>query len=121
MINILERCSSETIYSRTISCIKVLPNICVLQCPTPAFQRLSLCVSKTLGRTNISNCLMNILILALAIISTAGALQIPSAFASVPNGCTGNLHHSDSGPTGDPYDASGFHHQEPGDTCPGAQ
>jgi hypothetical protein len=30
-----ESCSSVTIYSRVLSCIKVLPNICVLQCPTP--------------------------------------------------------------------------------------
>lgn len=76
--------------------------------------------------------------LALAIITTAGVLQIPSAFATVQDGCTGNPHDRDSGPTGNPHDpsdttSSGFengnphdatsfgHHHEGPDTCPGAQ
>jgi hypothetical protein len=80
---------------------------------------------------------MNIIILALAI-ATAGALQIPSAFATVPDGCTRNPHDRDSGPTGNPHDpsdktSSGFEadnphdstsfggHHEGHDNCPGAQ
>jgi hypothetical protein len=76
--------------------------------------------------------------LALAINATTGALQIQSAFAAMPEGCTGNPHDRDSGPTGNPHDpsdttssgfegsnphdATGFgrHHEGP-DTCPGAQ
>jgi hypothetical protein len=50
---------------------------------------------------------MNKLALALAMISTAAALQLPSAFASVPGGCSGDPHDGDSGPTGDPHDPSG--------------
>ena len=81
---------------------------------------------------------MNIRVLALAIIATAGALQIQSVFSAVPEGCTGDPHDRDSGPTGNPHDpsdttSSGFeagnphdgtgfgHHHEGPDSCPGAQ
>jgi len=56
------------------------------------------------------------------------ALQIPSSFAALPAGCTGNPHDSDSGPmgnphdqgeTGNPHDPAGFHHHE-ADSCPGS-
>lgn len=80
---------------------------------------------------------MNTIILALAIIATLGALQIQSAFATVPEGCTGNPHDRDSGPTGNPHDpsdttSSGFEagnphdstsfggHHEGHDICPGS-
>ena len=63
----------------------------------------------------------------MALIAT-GALQIPSAVAALPAGCTGNPHDSDSGPTGNPHDQgetgnphdpAGFHHHE-ADACPGS-
>jgi hypothetical protein len=69
---------------------------------------------------------------AIALLTTVGALQIPSAFAAVPAGCTGNPHDSDSGPTGNPHDqgdtgnphdasgGGGLHHHEGADTCPGS-
>jgi len=49
---------------------------------------------------------MNTLVLILAVITTAVALQIPLAFATLPHGCTGNPHDRDSGPTGNPHDRS---------------
>jgi len=67
---------------------------------------------------------MNRLTLALAMISTAAALQVPSAFASVPGGCTGNPHDT-SGKTssgfegGNPHDSIKSHLGE-GDICPGS-
>jgi hypothetical protein len=78
---------------------------------------------------------MNKLALALVMISTVAALQVPSAFASLPGGCTGDPHDGDSGPTGNPHDpsgktSSGFESGNPhdiikshlgeGDICPGS-
>jgi hypothetical protein len=76
---------------------------------------------------------MSKLVLALAIITTTGVLQVPLVFATVPVGCTGNPHDRDSGPTGNPHDlrssgfeignphdSLGFRHHEPGDICPGS-
>jgi hypothetical protein len=68
----------------------------------------------------------------MVLIATVGSLQIPSVFAAVPAGCTGNPHDSDSGPTGNPHDPGetgnphdaashgGGGHQHEGDTCPGS-
>jgi hypothetical protein len=73
---------------------------------------------------------MNELILALAVMTTIGVVQISSALAQLPAGCTKNPHDSDSGPTGNPHDpgdtgnphdVTGFHHESSGDTCPGAK
>jgi hypothetical protein len=82
---------------------------------------------------------MSKLALALAIVTTAGVLQVPLVFATVPVGCTGNPHDRDSGLTGNPHDpsrttSSGFeignphdnlprHHEThriTGDICPGS-
>jgi hypothetical protein len=41
-----------------------------------------------------------------AIITAVAVLQVPSAFATVPVGCTGNPHDRDSS-TGNPHDHSG--------------
>ena len=74
-------------------------------------------------------CVDMVCIKALAIITTIGAVQLPSAFAQVPTGCTGDPHDTDSGPTGDPHDPGDIgnphdphsHHHEGADICPGAQ
>jgi hypothetical protein len=55
-------------------------------------------------------------IIAMALIVT-GALQIPSAVAALPAGCTGNPH--DQGETGNPHDPAGFHYHE-ADAYPGS-
>jgi hypothetical protein len=47
---------------------------------------------------------MNILILALDIITIAGILQVPLAFAVVLPGYAENPYDHDSGPTKDPHD-----------------
>jgi hypothetical protein len=73
--------------------------------------------------------------LAIAIIASACAIQVTSAFAALPGGCTGDPHDHDSGPTGNPHDpsgttSSGFETGNPhdnikshlgeGDQCPGS-
>jgi hypothetical protein len=78
---------------------------------------------------------MNKLALTIAIIVSAATLQVTSAFAALPGGCTGDPHDQDSGPTGDPHDpsgstSSGFETANPhdsikshlgeGDQCPGS-
>jgi len=79
---------------------------------------------------------MNKLAFGLAIISTAGVLQVPLVFATLPAGCTGDPHDFGSGPTGNPHDpsdatSSGFeignphdglsgHHHPEKDICPGS-
>jgi hypothetical protein len=47
---------------------------------------------------------MNLIMVALAIITITRVLQISVAFAAVQNGCTANPHDINSGPTGDPPD-----------------
>jgi hypothetical protein len=84
---------------------------------------------------------MNKLALALALVTTAGVLQVPLAFAALPAGCTGDPHDRDSGPTGNPHDrdrstpshfetgnphdSAGLRGEKPpvraGDICPGSQ
>jgi hypothetical protein len=51
---------------------------------------------------------MNKLVVALAAIAiaTAGVLQVPLVFATLPPGCTGDPHDFHSGPTGNPHDTS---------------
>ncbi len=73
---------------------------------------------------------------ALAIITTVGVIQVHSAFAAIPLGCTGNPHDRDSStgnphdPSdttasgfegGNPHDVGGFHDQHEHDSCPGAK
>lgn len=73
---------------------------------------------------------------ALALITTVGVMQVPSAFAAVPLGCTGNPHdrdsttgnpHDPSGTTssgfegGNPHDVGGHHDQHEFDACPGSK
>jgi hypothetical protein len=63
---------------------------------------------------------------ALALITIVGVIQVPSAFAAVPLGCTGNPH-DPSGTTssgfegGNPHDVGGHHDQHEFDACPGSK
>jgi hypothetical protein len=63
---------------------------------------------------------------ALAIITTVGVIQVHTAFAAIPLGCTGNPHDpSDTTASGfeggNPHDVGGFHDQHEHDSCPGAK